>query len=109
MLDLVYNGDLIPYFSSATFAEWEEKLTEGAHRLDLVERYVAFRRDVKRAGLSIEPTEHVTVCRDPKDNQFLDVALASGAPYLVTGDKDLLSIKTFRRTRILTPRQFLDE
>lgn len=109
VLDLVYAGLLTPYFSLATFAEWEEKLSEGASRLRVGERYITFRRDIKRVSLFVEITEHVTVCRDPKDNQFLEAALASAAPFLITGDKDLLSLKSFRTTRIFTPRQFLDE
>lgn len=36
----------------------------------------------------VEPTIHVTLCRDPKDNIFLDVAIAGKVPY-VTGDDDL--------------------
>jgi len=37
----------------------------------------------------VEPTLHVTLCRDPKDDIFLDVAIASKVSYLVTGDDDL--------------------
>ena len=37
----------------------------------------------------VEPTVHVAFCRDPKDNMFLDVAIAGQVPYLVTGDDDL--------------------
>jgi putative PIN family toxin of toxin-antitoxin system len=37
----------------------------------------------------VEPTVHVTLCRDPKDDIFLDVAIAGRATYLVTGDDDL--------------------
>jgi uncharacterized protein len=37
----------------------------------------------------VEPISFVTRCRDPKDNIFLDVAIAGKANYLVTGDDDL--------------------
>jgi putative PIN family toxin of toxin-antitoxin system len=37
----------------------------------------------------IEPAIHVTLCRDPKDNVFLNVAITAQAHYLVTGDDDL--------------------
>ena len=37
----------------------------------------------------IEPDEHLHLCRDPKDNIFLDVAVAARANYIVTGDDDL--------------------
>jgi len=37
----------------------------------------------------VEPTIHVRLCRDPKDDVFLDVAISGRVPYLVTGDDDL--------------------
>ena len=52
--------------------------------------------------------ETVSLCRDPKDNMLLSLAKQSKADYLITGDKDLLSLKTLAHTHILTPREFLD-
>ncbi|MDR1405576.1 MAG: putative toxin-antitoxin system toxin component, PIN family [Prevotellaceae bacterium] len=43
----------------------------------------------------------VTVCRDAKDNFLLSLAQDSHADYLITGDKDLLSLNTFGKTRII--------
>lgn len=47
----------------------------------------------------IEPTTHVTLCRDSKDNMFLDVAITARADYLVTGDDDLKG-DPFLKTRV---------
>jgi len=46
------------------------------------------------------------VCRDPGDDRILACALAHDADYLVTGDNDLLFLRTFRGVRIITPRDF---
>lgn len=48
----------------------------------------------------------VQICRDPKDDMILDLALAAGADVIVTGDKDLLALHPFRGIAILTPAQF---
>ena len=48
------------------------------------------------------------VCRDPDDIPVLGLALAGGADYIVTGDKDLLVLKKFRSVPIVTPRAFSD-
>jgi uncharacterized protein len=48
------------------------------------------------------------VCRDPDDIKVLGLAVASGADYIVTGDKDLLDLKKFQGIPILTPRSFSD-
>ncbi len=46
------------------------------------------------------------VCRDEDDNQILACALSCEADYIVTGDQDLLALKTFRKIRIVSPREF---
>ena len=45
-------------------------------------------------------------CRDSVDDNVLDCLIASGADYLVTGDADLLALKTFRGKAIVRPRDF---
>jgi putative PIN family toxin of toxin-antitoxin system len=46
------------------------------------------------------------VCKDPADARLLALAQKSGAACLITGDKDLLMIKKFASSKILSPRQF---
>jgi putative PIN family toxin of toxin-antitoxin system len=46
-------------------------------------------------------------CRDIKDNYLLALSKDSKADYLITGDKDLLSLMRFEHTTILTLEQFL--
>ena len=43
------------------------------------------------------------VCRDPKDDKFLELAVDGQAQMLVTGDKDLLALSPYRDIQILTP------
>ena len=43
---------------------------------------------------------------DPADEYLLAMSIASGADYLVTGDKALLSVEVVGTTRIVTPRRF---
>ncbi|MBD2777542.1 putative toxin-antitoxin system toxin component, PIN family [Iningainema sp. BLCCT55] len=54
----------------------------------------------------VEVIEDISICRDPKDNKFLEVALGGSADYLVTGDNDLLVLSPFRGIPIITPVQF---
>ncbi len=42
------------------------------------------------------------ICRDPKDNYLLSLAKNGKATHLITGDKDILDIKMFGKTKILT-------
>lgn len=51
----------------------------------------------------------VTICRDVKDNFLLSLSKDSNADFLITGDLDLLELKTFQRTKILTISSFLKD
>jgi uncharacterized protein len=55
----------------------------------------------------VEPKSKVNICRDPKDNIFLELAKESKAEYLVTGDSDLLVIREFESCKILKPSDFV--
>ena len=57
----------------------------------------------------VEVRETITVCRDPKDDKLLELAVSGNTEFLVTGDKDLLVLNPFRRVEIITPREFLDK
>jgi putative PIN family toxin of toxin-antitoxin system len=58
-------------------------------------------------GELVTPTRKVKICRDPKDDMFIEAALASNAEVIVTGDEDLLTLKKFETVRFFTPRVFL--
>jgi putative PIN family toxin of toxin-antitoxin system len=45
---------------------------------------------------------------DPKDRYLLALAEASQSDFLVTGDKDLLSLKHHKSTRIITPAAMIE-
>ena len=52
----------------------------------------------KIASLShavITPNMSVKICRDEKDNKFLECAEGAKADYIVSGDEDLLSLKEY--------------
>jgi putative PIN family toxin of toxin-antitoxin system len=53
-----------------------------------------------------EPAAMPRVCRDRADDAILACALAARAEFLVTGDNDLLGLRTFQRIRIIRPRDF---
>lgn len=58
-------------------------------------------------GELVTPTRKVKICRDPKDDMFIEAALAGNAEVIVTGDEDLLTLKEFETVRFVTPRAFL--
>ena len=62
---------------------------------------------IKNTAEFIEVTSDIEICRDPKDNFLLSLAKDGNATHLITGDKDLLDIKVFGKTKILTIANYL--
>ena len=58
-------------------------------------------------SLKFFPKRKVHLCSDEKNNQVLDLCLAGRADYLITGDKELLAIKDFQGTKIVSVKEFL--
>ena len=60
-------------------------------------------------SIRVEPKLKLHVVNeDAEDDKILECALAAGAGIIVSGDKHLLKLGKFRKTRILTPREFFD-
>lgn len=51
----------------------------------------------------------VAICRDPKDDFLLALAKDGKADYLLTGDKDLLELGKFGKTKIQIISTFIEE
>ena len=52
-------------------------------------------------------TFRLQVCRDPKDDKFLELAVNGTADVIVTGDKDLLVLNPFRGIAIVAPARYI--
>ena len=64
--------------------------------------------DLMSISTIVRPRHTVdVVTRDPTDNLFLEIALQGKCSVLVSGDRHLLDLRRYRRTRILTPATFV--
>ena len=72
------------------------------------ERDVFLTKLIQR-GVLVAVNESVQICRDPDDNKYLELAIAGEASCIVSGDQDLLEIKTFRGIAVYSPAEFLAE
>ena len=90
-------------FSSHEF----ERILQKKFSATKQEKEAALALIAEAARDSVEPSETpVGVCRDKDDDNVLACAVEAETDYLVTGDKDLLHLKTYRGIRIITPRDF---
>jgi len=63
-------------------------------------------RIIDQYAVYIPVVSSITICRDPKDNFLLSLAKDAKANYLLTGDNDLLVLKVFNVTQIITITKF---
>ena len=92
-------------FSPELIHEFRGKLLHKFHlRPELVNQWV---EELSLYTELVIPELTAKICRDPKDNMILDTAKSTSANYIVTGDKDLLSLRTFSTITIVSPKEFL--
>jgi uncharacterized protein len=54
------------------------------------------------------PTTSLSVIADEADNRLLELAEVSGADYLVTGNTNDFTMKEFKGTKIISPKDFFE-
>jgi putative PIN family toxin of toxin-antitoxin system len=97
----------------AAFAEIERVLSDllslGKYRIT-EEDISSLLNLLQSDALLILDLPHVTnvITAHPADELFLSIAQAGEAQVIVSGDKHLLGLKTFRGIEIMTARKFLD-
>jgi putative PIN family toxin of toxin-antitoxin system len=123
---LVDSGHVVLFLSEDVLAEVTEVLNrpEIHKKLKTItpERVAKFLADVTAKATTIAAVpKQFTYPRDPKDEPYVNLALAAGATHLVAWDKDLLDLideekadgkdfrKRFPSLTILTPVAFLQE
>jgi predicted nucleic acid-binding protein len=65
-------------------------------------------REIASFANQVSPQERLpVVAADPDDDRVIECAAAARSDYLVTGDKHLLRLGSYRGTRIIKPAEFL--
>lgn len=102
----IQKGEIL--ISENTLSELKNTLNKPKLRkyITLKDKF-GFLTKLERAGILVEISQSITVCRDPKDNMYLDLALSGKADAIITGDADLLTLHPFCDIPIVTPKEFL--
>ncbi len=101
-------GRIVQIVSAATFAEFRRVLGYPKFSLTKAEIILIVEQHILPFFEVVEANAHVTgVCRDPHDDMFLTCAVGGVADFLVTGDRDLLDLNTYRGIRIIPPADLL--
>ena len=103
--NLVLEKQIIGTTSPILLAELTEVLTK-KFNFELI-RVEQLEKIIKKHFKMVNPKQTIKILQDIDDNRVLEAAIEGKCSYIVTGDSDLLTLKTFQKTKILTPNDFL--
>lgn len=102
VIDEVVSGHLEAFANKQTVRENRLLLKEVVGNDDYkreLENYFARVTDVPNPRA-------IRVVQDPEDNKILESAVEAKADYLITNDRDLLSLGSYGVTKVVTPAHF---
>jgi putative PIN family toxin of toxin-antitoxin system len=97
---LLASEETIAEFRAVLLLDKFDKYVARALREGVIEEYT-------RQCAVIPIHSRIRICRDPRDDKFIEAAVHGLAHAVVTGDRDLLALDPFQGIRILTPASFL--
>ena len=111
--DIVVKGFSSEYqivVSVATLTEFRDTLLKYPEKFHMDEEDVQREVETIRYFAEfVDPDEDITVVEaDPDDDKFLEAAVAGNVDYIVSGDRHLLDLDSFRGIDIVEPRVFYD-
>lgn len=77
-------------------------------KMSEAERKIFMDELIKRSEVTAGKQFSRMIVRDLKDDKILACAYEANADYIVTGDKDLLVLKEYRRIKIVSPRRLIE-
>ncbi len=108
LLEMAEEGEVDLFVSEPILREAFRILRDKFQRT--TEQLEADRVHLATITRSVSPTETLNVVSlDPDDDRILECAVAAGATTIVTGDKHLLGLGSFRGIKIQRPAEFLSE
>ncbi|MDE3182971.1 MAG: putative toxin-antitoxin system toxin component, PIN family [Bacteroidota bacterium] len=100
--EIAFSNEILNEFKEVIFRKkFDRYFVSHEERLELL-------NELESSIEQFFPSEVITACRDPKDNKFLELAIAANASCIINGDKDLLILNPFRNIPILNEVDFLN-
>ena len=106
LLEMLIAHDLDAYASLEIIAEYKETAEELQARYPGKSVQLPLGMIIGAMKL-ISPVSGIRACRDPDDDKFIECALDAKCLYVVSGDKDLLTVRQYQNVQIVTVAEFL--
>ena len=108
LLDMLLQNEFESFVSDKIVAEYQEIFDRMRAKYQVTQGNVTLPNVLSKCT-SVEPTREINVCRDPDDNKFIECAVEAKCIYIVSGDKDLLTLEHFEDVEIVTVAEFFEK
>ncbi|HVC36334.1 MAG TPA: putative toxin-antitoxin system toxin component, PIN family [Candidatus Dormibacteraeota bacterium] len=106
ILDLLAKQSVIVIVAEEILTELRRKISTKFP--DFIEDLNKVELLLKRDAVLIKLGEiSINISRDPDDNKFIESAILGRCSFIITGDKDLLILKSYKNLNIIKPDEFL--
>lgn len=105
VLNLVLEEKIIALTSPILLAEFKE-VYQKKFQLRVVDFELTI-KSIEEIFETSQPKKTLDILNDEDDNRVLEAAIEGKCSFIVTGDVDLLTLRTFKKIKILTPDEFL--
>ena len=105
ILHLILDDKIKAVTSPILLAELEDVITKKFQKLTY--NIGPINKQIKRKFKIVKPKTSLLVVKDEPDNRVLEAAIEGNCKYIVTGDKELLRLKSYQNVKIVTADQFL--
>lgn len=107
ILDLALDttDQVLAITSPILLAELEDVITKKFPRL--IDQVRPINRKIRKRFKIVRPEKTIRILNDD-DNRVLEAAIEGKCDFIVTGDKELLELRSYKRIKIVTVDQFLN-
>lgn len=96
--------------SKVLFEEYLEVLNRSKFRKypDFTSKAELVLTQIEAKSLKFQPTQRINIIQDDADNRLLELALASKADFIITGNTNDFTMSHFQGTKIVSPKEYWD-
>ena len=107
ILQLILDDKIRAVTSPILLAELEDVITKKFPKLAY--NFASTNEQIRKKLKIVKPEKMIKVLKDTDDNRVLEAAVEGECQYIVTGDRDLLDLGSFKNIKIMTANEFLEE
>lgn len=105
ILNLILEGQIKAVISPILLAELEDVIVKKFPKLESSLERV--NKQIRKNFKVIKPKTSLRLVKDEPDNRVIEAAVEGDCDYIVTGDRELLELKRYKKTKVVTAQEFL--